>query len=473
MADFVIVNMPLLMFVSLVAVLVLGYPVSFSLAFLGLGWGVVGIQLGLFEPQLFQALPPRILSILSNETLLAIPFFAFMGLILERSGIAEDLLDTVGRLFGTVRGGVAFAVIIAGALLSATTGIVAATVLAMGLISLPLMLRYGYDRRLAAGVIAASGTLAQIIPPSLVLIVMADQIGRSVGALYQAALLPALILVGLYIVFVAAVAWFFPKAAPAVPPEAWQDRGPLRPSTILVSLALPIALIAVLLGSILGGIATATEAGAIGAVAAVLLAVARRRLSWTDFRAVLDRTVRLSTFVLFILIGARVFSFTFYGVDGHEWIEGILTSIPGGETAFLILVNTAIFILAFFLDFFEIAFIVVPLLVPAAEALGIDLVWFGILLSLNMQTAFLHPPFGFSLYYLRSVAPKVAYRDRVTGGMIAPVTTGQIYVGAVPFVLLQLSTLVVTALFPELTLQRQPIDPGPAVIEVPLNDYLL
>ena len=477
MTAFLAANLAPIMFAALVVFLLLGYPVAFALAANGIVFGLIGIQLGLLEPALFQALPERLWGVMSNETLLAVPFFTFMGLVLERSGMAEDLLDTIGQVFGALPGGLAVAVVLVGALLAATTGVVAASVISMGLISLPIMLRVGYDRRFAAGVIAASGTLAQIIPPSLVLIVLADQLGRSVGDMYHGALLPSLLLVGLYLAYTAAVAVFRPDWAPPLPPEArtlrqepWL-RVALRVAAALVP---PLGLIFLVLGTIFLGWATPTEGGAMGAAGALAMALARRRLDLAQLRQALDRTARLSTFALFILIGARVFSLTFYGIDGHKWVESLLAGLPGGETGFLIAVNVLIFLLAFFLDFFELAFIVVPLLVPVAERLGIDLVWLGVLLAVNMQTSFLHPPFGFSLFYLRSVAPAKAYLDRVTGRTIQGVTTAQIYWGAVPFLVIQLVAVAVVLAFPELVMvyrdNAPAIDPASVTIDIPTTD---
>jgi TRAP-type mannitol/chloroaromatic compound transport system permease large subunit len=504
MTQFLIHNMAPLMFASLIVVMLLGYPVAFALAACGIFFGLLGVELGLLQPSLFQALPQRIWAIMSNDTLLAVPFFTFMGLILERSGMAEDLLDTVGQLFGPLRGGLAIAVIFVGALLAATTGVVAASVISMGLISLPIMLRYGYDRRFATGAIAASGTLAQIIPPSLVLIVMADQLGKSVGDMYAGAFLPGVVLMGLYAAYAVGVTIFKPSWAPALPPEARMFReangssgvpslivvfllalaaayafarykygAPDAPmdEMLVVSTAVgvglaflmalvnhllklgllsriaervtfvlipPLLLIFLVLGTIFLGVATPTEGGAMGATGALVMAIVRRRLSISLLRQAMNSTAKLTSFVVFILVGARVFSLTFYGVDGHIWVEHLLTGLPGGQIGFLIVVNVLVFVLAFFLDFFELAFIIIPLLGPAAEKLGIDLIWFGILLSINMQTSFMHPPFGYALFYLRSVASPKDYVDRVTGKVTAKVTTGQIYWGAVPFVLIQL-----------------------------------
>ena len=464
--EFFSANMAPIMFAGLILFLLMGYSVAFSLGACGLFFGFVGIEMGLLPTSLMQALPLRMFGIMQNDTLLAIPFFTFMGLILERSGMAEDLLDTIGQLFGPIRGGLAYAVIFVGAMLAATTGVVAASVISMGLISLPIMLRYGYDRRVASGVIAASGTLAQIIPPSLVLIIMADQLGKSVGDLYKGAFVPGFVLTGLYVGYIFLVTMVRPTWAPALPKEARtirEDNGSsglpslglltlasvagaiafakTRPAAtptdelIVVSMCVgvamafvlavinkvtglkllskmaervtfvlipPLGLIFLVLGTIFLGIATPTEGGAMGAVGALAMAVSRRRLSMKLLRQAMDSTMKLSCFVVFILIGSTVFSLTFQGVDGPKWVEHLLTSLPGGQLGFLIVVNVLIFVLAFFLDFFELSFIVVPLLGPVAEKLGIDLVWFGVLLAINMQTSFMHPPFGFALFYLRS-----------------------------------------------------------------------
>ncbi len=444
-----------LMFAGLVLFLLLGYPVGFALAANGLLFAFIGIQSGLFDLTLLQALPERVYGILSNQTLLAIPFFTFMGLVLERSGMAEELLDTVGQLFGRVRGGLAFAVVLVGALLAATTGVMAATVIAMGLISLPIMLRYGYDKRLASGVIAASGTLAQIIPPSIVLIVLADQLGASVGDMYAGALVPGLMLAGLYLVYVFGVTLFKPAAAPALPPQARTLRGTALIRRVAVSLVPPLVLIFLVLGTIFLGIATPTEGGALGAAGALVLAALRRRLTLDVTKQAMDSTARLTSFVIFILIGSTVFSLVFRGVDGDLWVESLLTQLPGGAIGFLIVVNLLVFALAFFLDFFEIAFIVVPLLAPVAAKLGIDPIWFGVLLGINMQTSFLHPPFGFALFYLRSVAPK-------------SIATSDIYWGAVPFVLLQILMVAIVILFPEIV-GHAPISAESGIVEVPVE----
>ncbi len=540
MEAFVIANMAPIMFGALVIFLLLGYPAAFSLGAVGLIFGLIGIELGQFAPDFLQALPERIYGVMSNDTLLAIPFFTFMGLVLERSGMAEDLLDTIGQLFGTVRGGLAYAVIFVGALLAATTGVVAASVISMGLISLPIMLRYGYDRRVASGVIAASGTLAQIIPPSLVLIVMADQLGKSVGDMYEGAFIPGIVLAGLYAVYVFLVTLVYPKAAPGLPVEAVGFREPSgsRGLTSLAVLTLvsgvfgymmmrnssthgadfvvlsmffgimfafaiavinwlanrflgyrflshiaqqttfvmvpPLFLIFLVLGTIFIGVATPTEGGAMGATGALILGTIKRRLNWDLIRQAVESTAKLSAFVVFILIGARVFSLTFYGVSGHIWVEHLLVSLPGGQIGFLLFVNAFVFVLAFFLDFFELAFIVIPLLGPAAEHLGIDLIWFGVILGVNMQTSFMHPPFGFALFYLRSVAPRDTFIDRITGKRTEGVTTGQIYWGAVPFVVIQVIMVVLVILFPAMVMHYKGVgtgvDPDKVKIEIPQLD---
>ncbi|MGV3655425.1 MAG: TRAP transporter large permease [Noviherbaspirillum sp.] len=437
MIEFFTANMAPIMFASLIVFLVLGYPVAFSLGANGLFFGLIGIELGLLQPALFQALPERVFGIMFNETLLAIPFFTFMGLILERSGMAEELLDTIGQLFGSMRGGLAYAVVFVGALLAATTGVVAASVISMGLISLPIMMRYGYDHRLAAGVIAASGTLAQIIPPSLVLIVLADQLGRSVGDMYAGALVPGLMLTGIYALYVFGYSMFKPGAAPALPPEARTLRGGALAWRALTSLVPPLVLIFLVLGTIFIGVATPTEGGAMGALGALILALARKRLTMPVLTQAMDKTAKLTCFAIFILVGSTVFALVFRGVDGDLWVEHLLVGLPGGQLGFLLVVNLLVFLLAFFLDFFELAFIIVPLLAPVAEKLGIDLIWFGVILAVNMQTSFMHPPFGFALFYLRSVASK-------------DLKTSDIYRGAIPFVILQLAMVASVIAFPSL-----------------------
>ncbi len=517
MTAFIAQNFVPLMFAGLFCFLLTGIPVAFGLAATGLLFGFVGMEAGLFPTNLFGALPLRVFGIMQNDTLLAIPFFTLMGIILERSGMAEDLLETVGQVFGPLRGGLAVAVVLVGALLAATTGVVAAAVISMGLISLPIMLRYGYNRSIATGTITASGTLAQAIPPSLVLIVLADQLGRSVGDMYAGALVPGLMLVGLYIAFVVVVAVLKPAWVPALPPEAriyretsgasghrslllllllcaaagygwshvheglinaWTERSTPAPgdetfilsmtvaSVLALALALvnrvlglgllsrlaeqvtfvlipPLVLIFLVLGTIFLGIATPTEGGAMGAMGALLMAGLRRKLGFSLLKQALDSTTKLSVFVMFILIGSTVFSFTFNAADGHFWVEDLFKQLPGGQLGFLLVVNLLVFLLGMFIDFFEIAFIVVPILAPVAEKMGIDLIWFGVILAMNLQTSFLTPPFGFALFYLRSVAAKADYTDRITGRLIPAVTTTQIYKGSIAFIVLQL--LMVTA----------------------------
>jgi len=444
-----------LMFLGLVVFLLLGYPVAFALAANGLLFAAIGISGGHFDLSLLHALPERVYGIVANPTLLAIPFFAFMGLILERSGMAEDLLDTIGQLFGSLRGGLAYAVVLVGGLLAATTGVVAATVIAMGLISLPVMLRYGYDKRLASGVIAASGTLAQIVPPSLVLIVLADQLGASVGDMYKGALLPGLLLVGLYLGYVFVVTVARPQAAPAMPASARTLHGSALLLRVFTTLIPPLVLIFLVLGTIFLGIATPTEGGAMGAAGALRVALMRGRLSRLQLTQAMDSTTRLTTFVIFILIGSTIFTLVFRGLDGDVWVEHLFNQLPGGMLGFLIVVNLMVFTLAFFLDFFEIAFIVVPLLAPVAYKLGIDPVWFGVMLAVNMQTAFMHPPFGFALFYLKSVAPR-------------SIRTADIYWGAIPFLAIQLLMVAVVLSVPQIVLRDPPPDAS-SVSEIPLE----
>ncbi len=627
MAEFIAQNMAPIMFASLVVFLLLGYPVAFSLGACGLLFFIIGVELAPLSKgsinlswPLLQSLPERIYGVMSNDTLLAIPFFTLMGLVLERSGMAEDLLDTIGQLFGTIKGGLAYAVIFVGALLAATTGVVAASVISMGLISLPIMLRYGYDRRVASGVIAASGTLAQIIPPSLVLIVMADQLGKSVGDMYEGAFVPGVVLAGLYAAYIWLITTLYPASGPGLPLDAllYKEESPLMRNSLsrissllllplcaagvyfvgtdlyasvlgkdaafdvlslimlafkivafgllllgivrlprslmqggdergLLSLLLlaviaaivgvhvmsgtqykgaefvilcmgvaivfafaaaivnwilnrligirflslmaqqvtfvmvpPLFLIFLVLGTIFIGVATPTEGGAMGATGSILLAMFKRwldndprRFNLSLLRSAVEATAKLSAFVVFILVGARIFSLSFYGVNGHIWVEHLLTSLPGGQVGFLIFVNVMVFLLAFFLDFFELAFIVIPLLGPAAEKLGIDLIWFGVILGVNMQTSFMHPPFGFALFYLRSVAPKEAFKDKVTSKLTEPVTTGQIYWGAVPFVIIQCIMVGLVIAFPQMVMHYKSVAPAvdPSKIEITIPGF--
>ncbi|MBX6745546.1 MAG: TRAP transporter large permease subunit [Acetobacteraceae bacterium] len=453
--------MPPLMFGGLVVFLLIGFPVAFSLAATGLFFGFLSIEFGFFTEAYLGNLPLRVFGILSNELLLAIPFFTLMGAILERCGLAEDLLEGTGQLFGKVPGGLAYAVILVGAVLGAITGTVAASVIAMGMISLPIMMRYGYDMRIATGVIAASGTITQVIPPSLVLIVLGDQLGKSVGDMYAGAIGPSILQVLLFIGFIAVVSIFAPHRVPPLPDEALVKRGWTLWWRVLKGMVPSIVLIFLVLGTIFMGLATPTEAGAMGAVGAVALAAINGRFTWALMRQAMENTMRITAMVIFILIGATVFSLVFQGVDGSLWIEHLLSHLPGGQVGFLLFVNVFVFFLAFFLDFFEIAFIIIPLLAPVAAKLGIDLVWFGVLLCVNMQTSFMHPPFGFALFYLRGIAPK-------------EVRSSDIYWGAIPWVLLQLALVAIVIIWPATVtywLDHGPkVDPNTVRIEVPLPD---
>ncbi|MCQ9328661.1 TRAP transporter large permease [Pelistega suis] len=532
--EFLIANMPPIMFTTLICFLLLGFPVAFSLAANGILYTVLGIYFGEFTFGFIQALPERVFGIVQNDSLLAVPFFTLMGLILERSGMAEDLLETIGQLFGPIRGGLAYAVVFVGAMLAATTGVVSASVISMGLISLPIMLRYGYDRKLATGVIAASGTLSQIIPPSLVLIILADQVGRSIGDMYRGAMIPGLMLTGAYILYIMIMTLIKPKSAPAIPEQdriyreadgssglksllvltilasvgayfavgqLLSEKSPVD-ERIVVSLLIwgtiafvvavankvlklgllskiaervvfvmipPLFLIFLVLGTIFIGVATPTEGGAMGAVGAILLALMRGRLNLSLLKQAMDTTTKLTSFVIFILVGSTIFTLTFTGFGGQHWVEGLFSALPGGETGFLIVVSIATFLLAFFLDFFELAFIIVPLLAPVAEKMGIDLIWFGVLLAVNMQTSFMHPPFGFALFFLRSVAPKEDYKDKVTGQMIPAVSTGDIYRGSIPFIIIQLIMVAIVMIFPSVVTHYKgtgaTVDPSTIVID--------
>jgi tripartite ATP-independent transporter DctM subunit len=506
-----------LMFAGLIFFMLVGYPVAFSLAAVGLSFGFVAIHLGFFDFSLLQALPERVFGIISNDTLLAIPFFTFMGAILERCGLAEDLLDGLGQLFGPVRGGLGYAVVVVGAILGAITGTVAASVIAMGLIALPVMIRYGYNMKFATGVIAASGTITQLIPPSLVLIVLADQLGRSVGDMYAGAWGPSLVQILLFSLYVLIISIVKPEWVPGIPRESRTLSGWPLVKKCLWGIVPSLVLIFLVLGTIFLGLATPTEGGAMGVVGALVLAVlhheefsrrgkiaalialvaitvlalpqivvwrehampsglaaaARSFLAFAQtplfivFYAALvmvlleavvitklrnliwqasQSTMRITAMVIFILIGSTIFTLVFRGVDGDLWIEHLLTGLPGGVVGFLIFVNVFVFVLAFFLDFFEIAFIIVPLLAPVAAKLGIDLIWFGVLLCVNMQTSFMHPPFGFALFYLRGIAPK-------------EVKSSDIYWGAIPWVVLQLIMVAIVIFWPGLVTAF--LDKGP------------
>ncbi|HET6566389.1 MAG TPA: TRAP transporter large permease subunit [Rhodothermales bacterium] len=426
-----------LMFIGALILIFSGYPVAFALAGTALIFSIIGIEAGYFDWHLLQALPDRTFGIMENYVLLAVPFFIFMGTMLEKSRLAEDLLRTIGLLFGPLRGGLALAVVFVGALLAAATGVVGASVVAMGLISLPVMLQYGYSRELATGVITASGTLGQIIPPSVVLVVLADQLGVSVGDLFVGSLVPGIMLAFLYAVYVAFIAFIRPRAAPALPASVRDIPGRELARRVVFTMMPPLVLILLVLGSIFAGVATPTEAGALGALGAVLLALLNRRLTFQALKETMDDTAKLTAMVMLLLIGSTAFSLVFRGLYGDFWIQDLLTNLPGGKVGLLVIANLVIFILGFFIDFFEIAFIIIPLVAPAAAALGIDLVWFGVMIGMNLQTSFLTPPFGFALFYLRGVAPP-------------EVTTVQIYRGAVPFIGIQIIGLLLITLFPEI-----------------------
>jgi len=423
-----------LMFGGALALIFTGYPVAFALAGTAMLFAFVASSVGAFDLILLTALPERAFGTMSNYTLLAIPYFIFMGSVLEKSKLAEDLLETIGALFGRFRGGLAIGVVAVGALLAAATGVVGASVTAMGLISLPVMLRNGYRDSVALGTIAAAGTLGQIIPPSIVLIVLGDQLGVSVGDLFRAALIPGLALTGMYAVYLMFLAWLKPEAAPALPMERRSDSATELAVRVMKSLVPPVALIAIVLGSIFAGVATPTEAGALGSLGAMILAAMNRTLTADVVRQASESTARLTVMVVFLLIGSTAFALVFRGLDGDVWIADLLTGLPGGWVGFLIAVNLMVFVLGFFIDFFEIAFIVVPLLVVPAQLLGIDLVWLGIVLAVNLQTSFLTPPFGFSLFYLRGVTPE-------------EIPTSKLYRGVIPFIVLQVIVLAaVTAM---------------------------
>ncbi len=424
-----------LMFVMVFALIFSGYPVAFSLGGTALIFAGIGIELGVFSSGLLYTFPSRVFGILSNTVLLAVPFFVLMGTVLERSKLAEDLLVTMGELFGSLRGGLALAVVLVGTLLAAATGVVGASVVAMGVISLPVMLRHGYQPALAGGVICASGTLGQIVPPSVVLVVLADQLGVSVGDLFVGSLLPGLLLAAMYAIYVLVVAFVFPEVAPALPTPEGGRRGLL--GKVLRVMIPPLLLIVLVLGSIFAGVATPTEAGALGALGAIVLAFLQRRLGLQALREAADRTAQTTSMVMMLLVGSTLFAVVFRGLGGDLLVEQLLVDIPGGQLGLLVVANLAIFGLGFFIDFFEIAFVLLPLLVPAAKALGIDLVWLGVLIGMNLQTSFLTPPFGFALFYLRGVAPP-------------ELTTAALYRGVVPFIAIQALGLLAVALFPEL-----------------------
>ena len=417
------------MFVVVLLLIFTGFPVAFVLGGTALVFAGLGTLAGRFDLALLSAMPERAFGTMSNYTLLAIPFFIFMGATLEKSKLAEQLLESIGIVFGRFRGGLGLGVVFVGALLAAATGVVGASVTAMGLISLPVMLRYGYQRELSLGVIAAAGTLGQIIPPSVVLIVLGDQLGVSVGTLFRMAFVPGVILAGSFALYVAAIALFRPAVAPALPRETYDIGWARIVRLVFRTLLPPLLLIVVVLGSIFAGVATPTEAGALGAIGALILAAMNRQLHWDGVRAATNETARLTIMVVFLLIGSMAFALVFRGLDGDLWLHQLLTNLPGGVIGFLIVVNLLVFALGCFIDFFEICFIIVPLIAAPAAALGIDLAWLGVMLAMVLQTSFLTPPFGFSLFYLRGVTP-------------SDIPTTAIYRGAVPFIIIQLVVVV-------------------------------
>jgi tripartite ATP-independent transporter DctM subunit len=440
-----------MMFAGLIIVMLIGFPVAFSLSGLGLFCGLYAVHMGWFPSNFLGNLPANVFGILSNDLLLAIPFFTLMGTLLEKCGLAEDMLDSMGQLFGPMRGGLGYSVIIVGFILGAITGTVAGQVIAMAVISLPVMIRYGYDMRYTTGVLAASGTITQLVPPSLVLVVLADQLGQSVGDMYKGAWGPSMLQVLFFAIYTFLLGRFYPHHVPGVPKEARTLNGWQLWRKCLRGIIPSAVLIFAVLGSMGGlpgintAIATPTEAGAMGAMGAFVLAVLHGRLSFPIVKDAIAGTMRITAMVVFILIGSRVFSLVFQGVDGGKWIEHMLTGLPGGQVGFLIAVNIFIFFLAFFLDFFEIAFIILPMLGPVAVKLGIDQIWFGVLICVNMQTSFMHPPFGFALFYLRGIADTL-YKN---GAIKEKVLSRDIYLGAIPWVILQLILVGVVIFFPQ------------------------
>ena len=425
----------LVMFAVVIALLMLGFPVAFTLGAVAMAFGIIFQGL-----EFFDLLPLRIWGIMTNFTLLAVPLFIFMGIVLEKSGIAEDLLETMGLLFGRVRGGLAVSIVLVGALLAATTGVVGATVVTMGVIALPALLKHGYNTGLATGTIAASGTLGQIIPPSIILILLADVIGVPVGQLFMGAVTPGLVLILLFIVYILIMAWWRPQMAPAVDPARLAGGADIHLlPRVLKGLVPPLLLIIAVLGSIFFGVASPTESAAVGALGALVLAVLYRRMNLQYLREALRQSIRLTSMVFMILIGATAFGLVFRGMSGDMLVEDLMLQVPGGEWGFLALSMLLIFVLGFFLDFLEICFIVVPILAPIADLMGINLLWFAVLIAMNLQTSFLTPPFGFSLFYLKAVAP-------------ASVRIHQIYRGIIPFVAIQVVTLLLLLVFPQITL---------------------
>ncbi|RLT33423.1 MAG: TRAP transporter large permease subunit [Chloroflexi bacterium] len=427
------------MFVFFFVLILYGYPVAFSFAGTAIIFVVIGVAVGAFNLNLLKLLPNRWFGTMSDFTLLAIIYFVFMGAVFEKSGLAERLLTTVGILLGPMRGGLALAVVLVGTLLAAATGVVAATVIVMGLISLPIMLKYGYNHRFATGIITASGTMAQLLPPSLVLVVLSDQIGVSVGDLFLGALFPGLILSGIYALYVLFIAWVRPQYAPALPPEARTIKGMALIKQTFVAVVPPVLLIFAVLGSIFFGLATPTEAGAVGAIGACILTVLNSNMSWGLLKAAGRATANITALVIMILFCSTLFGLVFDGLGGQSYIKGLLLDLPGGFWGFIIVANIVIFLLGINLEFIEISFIAMPLFVPAARELGVDLVWFGVMMAVNLNMAFISPPVGFSLFYLQSVAPP-------------EVKTIDIHKGALPFMVLQGIALLIVILFPQTVL---------------------
>jgi tripartite ATP-independent transporter DctM subunit len=442
---------PPLMFAGLIIIMLIGFPVAFSLATLGLVSGFFAVHMGWFSPAFMGNLPLNVFGILSNDLLLAIPFFTLMGALLEKCGLAEDMLDSMGQLFGPMKGGLGYSVIIVGFILGAITGTVAGQVIAMAMISLPVMMRYGYNMRYATGVLAASGTITQLVPPSLVLVVMADQLGKSVGDMYKGAWGPSILQILIFLLYTFLVSRIKPEWVPGVPKEARTLEGWALWRKCLRGIIPSAILIFAVLGSMGGlpgisvAVCTPTEAGAMGAMGAFILAATHRRLTLQLVKEAMIGTMRITAMVVFILIGSRVFSLVFQGVDGGIWIEHMLSGLPGGQVGFLLAVNVFIFFLAFFLDFFEIAFIILPMLGPVADKMGIDLIWFGVLLCVNMQTSFMHPPFGFALFYLRGISDTL-FKN---GALPRKVESKDIYIGAIPWVIMQLILVLVVIFIPQ------------------------
>lgn len=421
----------IVMFIVALLMLMFGFPVAFTFGGVALIFGVIAEG-----PDMFAFMPFRIQSIMENVTLMAVPLFIFMGIVLQRTRLAEQLLEAMGKLFGRVRGGLAISTVLVGALLAASTGVVGASVVAMGLISLPVMLKYNYDKSLACGTICASGTLGQIIPPSIILIILGDVMGIPVGDLFQAAVMPGFILIGIYILYILVYSFLKPEAAPAFPIEDDGNTKTQMYTQAIIAIIPPLALILVVLGSIFAGVATPTESSALGGIGAILLATVYGQFSWKMLYQSAQETVKITAMVFAILLGATAFSMAFTYTGGDYIVEEILTNLPGGEIGFLILSMVAILILGFFIDFVEISFIIVPILAPVADSLGVAPLWFAILIAMNLQTSFLTPPFGFALFYLKGVSPP-------------QVQTTDIYKGVIPFILMQVGVVVSIMMFPE------------------------